>query len=144
MTSTFPGNQRSVVQSYCTFSNLGWKHYAGTWPEEHGDGADFVHRVRLNVRGRKPTAAMSGFAVAFASEDQIVEFVVAQYPSQLQETKEGNESRKHDDTAREQVIDAHIVDSSGQAISMQEPFDRFLNHVKGEYQQAKQESLIKS
>ena len=72
-----------------------------------------------------------------------MEFVVAQNPAQFQEPKKRNESAKYDDTAREQVFDAHIVECSGYTISMHESFDRFLNNVKAEDQQAKQKRFIK-
>jgi hypothetical protein len=78
------------------------------------------------------------------SENQVVKLVLAHNPAQFQESKERNEGTKHDQTAREQVVEAHLAECSSQSFSVQQSFNRLLNNVKGEYQQAKQKRLMNS
>src|SRR5664279_326767 len=86
--------------------------------------------------------AGNGRGVGLGSpKDQGFKFLLAHHPTEFPERKEGNENAKHHDAASGEFIETDVPRSFCHGVSMDQPFDHFLDHVKSENQERKYEGL---
>src|SRR5215469_5194384 len=72
---------------------------------------------------------------------QSSEFFLAHRTPKFPPYEEGNKNAKHNDTAAGELVEAYVPGSLGQISSMDQPFDDFLDDVKGEHEQPEHKRL---